>query len=45
MKTNKMIRVLFLLKHCKDRGKYDLALKIIDKYKINKETLEEKHYD
>ena len=31
-----MISVLFLLKHCKDRGKYDLALKIIDKYNIDK---------
>jgi hypothetical protein len=45
MKRNKMIRVLFLLKHCRDRGKYDLALKIIDKYNIDKVKLEESYYD
>ena len=45
MKTNKMIRVLFLIKECRDKGKYDLALKIIDKYKIDKVKLEESYYN
>jgi|TARA_R110001599_G_scaffold125280_1_gene298138 hypothetical protein len=45
MKTNKMIRVLFLIKECRDKGKYDLALKIIDKYNIDKVKLEESYYD
>ena len=40
-----MIRVLFLIKECRDKGKYDLALKIIDKYKIDKVKLEESYYD
>ena len=45
MKTNKMIKVLFLIKECRDKGKYDLALKIIDKYNIDKVKLEESYYD
>ena len=45
MKTNKMIRVLFLIKECRYKGKYDLALKIIDKYNIDKVKLEESYYD
>ena len=40
-----MIRVLFLIKECRDKGKYDLALKIIDKYKIDKVKLEESYYN
>ena len=45
MKKNKTIRVLFLIKECRDKGKYDLALKIIDKYNIDKVKLEESYYD
>ena len=40
-----MIRVLFLIKECRDKGKYDLALKIIDKYNIDKVKLEESYYN
>ena len=40
-----MIRVLFLIKECRDKSKYDLALKIIDKYNIDKVKLEESYYD
>ena len=40
-----MIRVLFLIKICRDRGKHDLALKLIKKYNIDKVKLEESYYD
>ena len=30
---------------CREKGKFDLAMKLIDKYKIDKETLEESYYD
>jgi hypothetical protein len=45
MKRNKMIRVLFLIKLCRDRGKHDLALKLIKRYNIDKVKLEESYYD
>ena len=34
MDQDKLIRVLFLIKRCRDKGKIGLALKLIDKYNI-----------
>ena len=45
MKTNKMIRVLFLLKECRDRHKFTWYEKLINKYNIDKVKLEESYYD
>lgn len=44
-KINKFFRVMCIIKKCKEQGKYDLALKLISKYNINKKTLEEAYYD
>ena len=38
-------KLLNLLKKCREKGKFELAMKLIDKYKIDKETLEESYYD
>jgi len=45
MKLNqdKLIRVLFLIKRCRDKGKIGLALKLIDKYDIT--LMSEAYYD
>lgn len=40
---SKIIRVLFLVKRCRDKGKIGLALKLIDKYKITQ--VSEAYYD
>ena len=44
-RTKKIFQLKSILKECRERGKFELAMKLIDKYKIDKETLEEKHYD
>ena len=44
-KTNKMFQLKSIIMKCKEKGKFELAMKLIDKYKIDKETLEEKYYD
>jgi len=44
-RTNKVYQLKSILKKCRERGKYDLALKLINKYQINKETLTERYYD
>jgi len=44
-RTDKVIQLKSILQKCRDRGKYDLALKLINKYQINQETLTERYYD
>ena len=44
-KTNKMFQLKSIIMKCKEKGKFELAMKLIDKYKIDKETLEESYYD
>lgn len=44
-RTNKVYQLKSILKKCRERGKYDLALKLVNKYQINEETLTERHYD
>ena len=38
-------KLLNLLKKCKEKSKYDLYGKLIIKYNIDKEKLEEAYYD
>ena len=44
-RTDKIFQLKSILMRCREKGKFELAMKLIDKYKINKETLEEKYYD
>ena len=44
-RTDKIFQLKSILMKCREKGKFELAMKLIDKYKINKETLEEKYYD
>jgi len=44
-RTDKVYQLKSILKKCRERGKYDLALKLVNKYQINEETLTERHYD
>ena len=44
-RTDKIFQLKSILKKCREKGKFELAMKLIDKYKIDKETLEEKYYD
>ena len=44
-RTDKIFQLKSILKKCREKGKFELAIKLIDKYKIDKETLEEKYYD
>ena len=48
MKNSKTIftfKLLNLIKKCRGKGKFGLAIKLIDKYNIDKEKLEEAYYD
>jgi hypothetical protein len=45
LKTKKTFQLLSILKKCREKGKYDLAIKLISKYKIDKTKLEESYYD
>ena len=38
-------KLLNLSKRCRGKGKFGLAIKLIDKYNIDKEKLEEAYYD
>jgi hypothetical protein len=38
-------KLLNLIKRCRGKGKFGLAIKLIDKYNIDKEKLEEAYYD
>jgi hypothetical protein len=38
-------KLLSLIKKCREQGKYDLSMKLINKYNIDKVKLEEAYYD
>ena len=38
-------KLLNLIKKCRGKGKFGLAIKLVDKYNIDKEKLEESYYD
>ncbi len=38
-------KLLNLIKKCRGKGKFGLAIKLIDKYKLDKVKLEEAYYD
>ena len=44
-RTDKIFQLKSILKKCREKGKFELAMKLIDKYNIKKETLQEKYYD
>ena len=44
-RTDKILQLKSILIKCREKGKFELAMKLMDKYKIDKETLEEKYYD
>ena len=44
-RTDKIFQLKNVIKKCRKKGKFELAMKLIDKYKIDKETLEESYYD
>ena len=44
-RTDKIFQLKNVIKKCREKGKFELAMKLIDKYKIDKETLEEKYCD
>ena len=43
--TGFTFKLLNLIKKCKEKGKFQLASKLIDKYKIDREKLAEDYYD
>jgi len=44
-RTDKILQLKSILKKCREKGKFELAMKLIDKYNINKQTLQESYYD
>jgi hypothetical protein len=44
-KTEFTFKLLNLIKKCRGKGKFNLAIKLIDKYKLDKVKLEEAYYD
>jgi len=44
-KTMFTFKLLNLIKKCRGKGKFGLAIKLIDKYKLDKVKLEEAYYD
>jgi len=44
-KTMFTFKLLNLLKKCREKSKHDLYTKLIKKYNIDKEKLEEAYYD
>ena len=44
-RTDKIFQLKNVIKKCREKGKFGLAMKIIDKYKIDRETLKESYYD
>ena len=40
-----LIQLLNLIKKCREKGKFGLAIKLADKYKLDKEKLQEAYYD
>ena len=43
--TGFTFKLLNLIKKCREKGKFQLVSKLIDKYKIDKEKLAEDYYD
>ena len=39
------LKLLNLIKKCRGKGKFGLAIKLADKYKLDKKKLEEAYYD
>jgi len=44
-RTNKILQLKSILKKCRERGKFDLAVKLTNKYYINEDILKESYYD
>jgi len=44
-KTGFTFKLLCLIKKCREKGKFNLALKLINKYKLDKKKLQENYYD
>ena len=44
-KTMFTFKLLNLLKKCREKSKFELAIKLVNKYNIDKEKLEEAYYD
>ena len=44
-RTDKIFQLKSILMRCREKGKFELAMKLIDKYNINKTTLQESYYD
>ena len=44
-KTEFTFKLLSVIKKCREKGKHDLCVKLIKKYNIDKEKLEEAYYD
>ena len=44
-RTDKIFQLKSILMRCREKGKFELAMKLIDKYKIYQVTLEESYYD
>ena len=44
-RTDKIFQLKNIIKKCREKGKFELAMKLIDKYKIDRETLQESYYD
>ena len=44
-RIDKVFQLKSILKKCREKGKFELAMKLIDKYNINKTTLQESYYD
>jgi hypothetical protein len=38
-------KLLNLIKKCREKGKFQLAIKLVNKYNINEVKLEEAYYD
>ena len=44
-RTDKIFQLKNVIKKCREKGKFQLAIKLIDKYKIDREKLAEDYYD
>jgi len=44
-KTMFTFKLLNLIKKCREKGKFQLAIKLANKYKLDKVKLEEAYYD
>ena len=44
-KTMFTFKLLNLIKKCREKGKFQLAIKLANKYNLDKEKLEEAYYD